>query len=182
MISGSTNRPNSSNPASLKAYSVSMMSNSSSSTTVSAFCSSFSTSSEYAVYAEFGLYVDKHGDPSRSSGIVEWEGTAERVALSSPYILLFDRRFIEIRHMESGRLAQIMLGNHIRCLWDGRGADASMVIRSSDDQDRMAQVAQVHAVISVSQPNAKPRSGIRPSRAVAQHVFKLIPIVPPYMP
>jgi RHO1 GDP-GTP exchange protein 1/2 len=56
---------------------------------------------------EFGLYVDKHGDPSRAAGMMEWEGTAERVALHSPYILLFDSRFIEVRPLEIERLMQI---------------------------------------------------------------------------
>ncbi|KAF9646326.1 hypothetical protein BDM02DRAFT_3188932 [Thelephora ganbajun] len=35
-------------------------------------------------YDEFGLYVDKHGDPSRRIGTVEWEETAERVSWNPP--------------------------------------------------------------------------------------------------
>ncbi|KAE9397959.1 citron-like protein, partial [Gymnopus androsaceus JB14] len=66
-------------------------------------------------YNEFGVYVDKHGDPNRAAGTVEWEGTAERVALHAPYVLLFDSRFIEVRHLETGRLVQIIPGNDIRC-------------------------------------------------------------------
>jgi RHO1 GDP-GTP exchange protein 1/2 len=98
---------------------------------VSALRLSFSASSDPAVFAEFGLYVDKQGDPSRSSVIIEWEGTAEHVALSSPNILLFDSRFIEIRHIETGRLVRIMWGNDVRCLWNYRGLDTSRVVRSA---------------------------------------------------
>ena len=47
----------------------------------------------FSCFTEFGLYVDRHGDPSRSTGTVEWEGTAEKVAWHPPYILLFDSRF-----------------------------------------------------------------------------------------
>ncbi|KAF8902367.1 Dbl-like domain-containing protein [Gymnopilus junonius] len=72
-------------------------------------------------YDEFGLYVDKHGEPCRSFGLIEWEGTAERVAFHPPYVVLFDSRFIEVRHVETGRLAQIIPGNEVRCTWDGRG-------------------------------------------------------------
>src|SRR5258708_37068695 len=64
-----------------------------------------------SVITEFGMYVDRHGDPSRAVITVEWEGTAEKVAYHPPYVLLFDPRFIEIRHVETGRLAQIIPGN-----------------------------------------------------------------------
>jgi RHO1 GDP-GTP exchange protein 1/2 len=131
--------------------------------------------------AEFGLYVDKHGDPSRSTGTIEWEGTAERVALHSPYILLFDSRFIEIRHIETGRLAQIILGNDVRCIWDGRGVNTPMVTPGPEWQDHPAQEAQVHAVMNAIEP--APQAGLgRPSKAVAQHVFELIPTIPLYLP
>ena len=63
------------------------------------------------VSTELGLYVDQHGDPSRGTNTIEWEGIAERVAWHPPYILLFDSRFIEIRHVGTGRLVQIISGN-----------------------------------------------------------------------
>lgn len=121
---------------------------------------------------EFGIYVDKHGDPCRPSGTIEWEGTAERVALHQPYILLFDSRFIEVRHLETGRLAQIIHGNDVRCLWDGRGIGSNSVTTPSFDgrEDMMVQEAQVHAVMNATE------SGSR-SRAIPQHVFELIPTV-----
>ncbi|KAJ7825350.1 CNH domain-containing protein [Mycena olivaceomarginata] len=77
-------------------------------------------------YNEFGVYVDRHGDPRRNGTTIEWEGNAEKVTLHQPYILLFDSRFIEIRHIETGRLVQIIPGNDIRCLWDGRGVGSSI--------------------------------------------------------
>ncbi|KAF9646331.1 hypothetical protein BDM02DRAFT_3065113, partial [Thelephora ganbajun] len=52
---------------------------------------------------------------------VEWEGAAERVAWHPPYTLPFDSRFIEIRHVETGRLVQIVSGNDMRWIWDGWG-------------------------------------------------------------
>src|ERR1700733_1864278 len=44
---------------------------------------------------EFGVYVDRHGDATnRQVGVIEWEGTAERVAFHPPYVVIFDSRFI----------------------------------------------------------------------------------------
>lgn len=130
------------------------------------------------INAEFGVYVDKHGDPSRSAGTIEWEGTAERVALHHPYILLFDPRFIEVRHVETGRLAQVIPGNDIRCIWDGRGVSTNLSIPTTVSEE-MAQEAQVHAVMT--SPDQGPVSGGRP-KTIAQCVFELIPTVPLYPP
>jgi len=129
-------------------------------------------------YNEFGVYVDRHGEPRRNGTTIEWEGNAEKVALHQPYILLFDSRFIEIRNIETGRLVQIIPGNDIRCLWDGRGVTSTIVATPGPDGEP-SQDAQVHAVMSGAEP-AQP--GARPSRAVAQHVFELTPTVPLFLP
>ncbi|THU88754.1 Dbl homology domain-containing protein [Dendrothele bispora CBS 962.96] len=128
-------------------------------------------------YDEFGLYVDKHGDPSRAAGTIEWEGTAERVALHSPYILLFDSRFIEVRHLETGRLVQIIPGNDVRCIWDGRGLSTNNVLSAPihGHDEPVVQEAQVHAVLNAPESTPRPR-------AVIQQVFELVPTVPLYLP
>lgn len=132
------------------------------------------------ISSEFGLYVGKHGEPSRSAGTIEWEGTAERVALHAPYILLFDSRFIEVRHLETGRLAQIIPGNDVRCLWDGRGVSSPSVATPEPGRDDPIQEARVHAVMNAVEPVQPP--GTKPSRAVAQNVFELIPTIPLFLP
>jgi hypothetical protein len=121
------------------------------------------------IKTEFGLYVDKRGNPSRTSGTIEWEGTPERAALHHPYVLLFDSRFIEVRHLETGRLAQIIPGNDMRCVWDGRGLPSET-----------SQEASVHAVMNA--PEGTTTSGSRQSRVVTQHVFELVPTIPLYLP
>ncbi|KAJ7282099.1 Dbl domain-containing protein [Mycena rebaudengoi] len=130
-------------------------------------------------YNEFGVYVDRHGEPRRGASTIEWEGNAERVALHSPYILLFDPRFIEIRNVETGRLAQIIPGNDIRCLWDGRGVSSHIANTPGPEGEPIVQEAQVHVVMNGVEP--PPQPGSRTSRAVAQHVFELIPI-PLFLP
>lgn len=116
---------------------------------------------------------------------IEWEGTAEHVAWHPPYVLLFDSRFIEIRHVETGRLAQIIPGNEMRCIWDGRGTTTSTPVTPGPDgwSEGMTQEPRVHGVMSSSEPTPQPmgpnRGGPRP---VAQHVFELIPTIPLYLP
>ncbi|KAF9269288.1 Dbl homology domain-containing protein [Marasmius fiardii PR-910] len=130
-------------------------------------------------YDEFGLFVNKHGDPSRAAGTIEWEGTAERVAIHSPYILLFDSRFIEIRHLETGRLVQIIPGNDIRCIWDGRGAGPTNHVISTPIHNGQVEPvvpdAQVHAVMNSMEGGPR-------SRAIVQEVFQLVPTVPLFLP
>ncbi|KAG6879934.1 hypothetical protein C0992_009290 [Termitomyces sp. T32_za158] len=123
-------------------------------------------------YDEFGLYVDKHGVPNRQNGTVEWEGTAERVAFHAPYFMIFDTRFIEIRDLATGRLVQIIPGNDLRCIWDGRGVSSS--VTATPPGDHIIQEAQVHAVMNAE---TSPTGASR-SKAVAQRVVELIPTLP----
>ncbi|KAG6841117.1 hypothetical protein C0991_001686 [Blastosporella zonata] len=132
-------------------------------------------------YSVFGVYVDKQGVPSRSSCIVEWEGNAESVAFHAPYVLLFDPRFIEIRHVETGRLSQIVMGHDVRCVWDGRGHSLNNDgTPGANSEDEMVQEAHVHAVYNHPEPVAQTPG--RPLRPVTQHVFELIPTIPLYLP
>lgn len=134
-------------------------------------------------YDEFGVYVDRYGDPSRPTvGLIEWEGTAERVAFHPPYVLLFDSRFIEIRHIDTGRLAQVIQGTDVRCIWDGRGTTSIAPVSTPGPngwQESPSQEARVHAVMRA--PEAPRVPGGR-SASVAQHVFELVPTVPLYLP
>jgi hypothetical protein len=56
--------------------------------------------------------------------LIEFEGRAESFAMVHPYIVAFESEFIEIRHIETGALEQLILGNDIRLLYsdvDSRG-------------------------------------------------------------
>lgn len=131
---------------------------------------------------EFGIYVNKHGAPSRTTGTIEWEGTAERVAMHWPYILLFDSRFIEVRHVSTGLLAQIIPGHEIRCIWDGRGTSGTAATTGAEGfHQPMNLDPRIHAVMSAPEPLGQPGQPGR-TRTVAQHVFELVPTVPLYPP
>jgi hypothetical protein len=137
---------------------------------------------------EFGLWVDRHGDPSRSptASTVEWEGTAERAAHHHPYVLLFDSRFIEIRNVETGRLAQIIPGNDIRCIWDGRGARMPPTQTAGQDgwgaDSGVDQEARVHAVMNAPEQPSQDGRRVARSAVQSQQVVELIPTIPLYLP
>lgn len=70
------------------------------------------------VYANCAVYVNKHGDVSRSV-IMEFVGNAQSAALYGAYLILFDNDFVEIRNAQNGRLKQIIAGREVKCLDDG---------------------------------------------------------------
>ncbi|KAI3607404.1 signal transducer, partial [Moniliophthora roreri] len=92
-------------------------------------------------YDEYGLYVDKQGEPDPDTKI-KWEAVADHVTIHSPYILLFNSHFIEVREIRSGKLVQKIEKNGIRCIWDGREANGSQ-----------PQQARVYAVVDVKDGN-----------------------------
>ncbi|KAI0351270.1 CNH-domain-containing protein [Trametes cingulata] len=127
-------------------------------------------------YDEFGLYVDKRGAPSRSPPTIEWEGVATQAAWHAPYVLLFCSSFIEVRHVESGRLAQIISGQDVRCLWDGRGVVHPEVqgadIGGFHDFDD-PRTPRIHAVMDDSEISSFASAGNGVPRR--QHVVELVP-------
>ncbi|KIK57120.1 hypothetical protein GYMLUDRAFT_774554 [Collybiopsis luxurians FD-317 M1] len=112
-------------------------------------------------YNGFGIYIDKHGHIARE--IIEWESDAQRAAVHAQYVLLFNSRFIEVRHLKTGRLAQIIPGSEIRCIWDGRGESSLSAVND----------AQVYAVMNAPETVGGPQG----PRAIVQQVIELLPIV-----
>ncbi|KAI5791860.1 CNH domain-containing protein [Geopyxis carbonaria] len=69
-------------------------------------------------YEECAVYVNKHGEISRSV-IMEFVGKARTAALYGPYVLIFDPDFVEVRNAQNGRLRQVISGRDVRCIDDG---------------------------------------------------------------
>ncbi|KAI0632704.1 CNH-domain-containing protein [Trametes polyzona] len=133
-------------------------------------------------YDEFGLYVDKRGTPSRSPPLIEWEGLATHAAWHAPYVLLFNPAFIEVRHVESGRLAQIVPGHDVHCVWDGRGlvpAQAQAQVQAQDEFED-PRTPRIHAVMDDSDISAfafaaPGQARVVPAHLGRQHVVELVP-------
>ncbi|CAH7686884.1 CNH domain-domain-containing protein [Phakopsora pachyrhizi] len=68
-------------------------------------------------YEDFAFYVNKNGWRAKSGWIIQWEGHPTAFALHYPFVLAFEPSFIEVRHVESGSLAQIIPGPNIRHLF-----------------------------------------------------------------
>ncbi|KAK7025031.1 Rho guanyl-nucleotide exchange factor [Favolaschia claudopus] len=66
-------------------------------------------------YDEFAFYVNKTGRRSRKEFMVFWEGTP--TALHEPYVLAFEPSFVEIRHIETGLMSQVIQGSNLRLLF-----------------------------------------------------------------
>ncbi|KAI7848142.1 CNH domain-containing protein [Circinella umbellata] len=67
-------------------------------------------------YNEMAFYIDKKGRRARPDWMIRWEGQPTSFALNFPYIAAFDSTFIEVRHMDTGDLVQVIPGKNIRCL------------------------------------------------------------------
>lgn len=48
---------------------------------------------------------------------IEWEGRPDSFALVHPYIIAVENDLIEIRHVETGALEQLIFGDNIRLLY-----------------------------------------------------------------
>jgi len=68
-------------------------------------------------YDEFAFYVNKNGWRSRNNWIIHWEGFPTSFALHMPYILAFESKFVEVRHVDTGALHQVITGVNLRCLF-----------------------------------------------------------------
>ena len=71
-------------------------------------------------FEECAVYVNKHGDISRSV-VMEFVGRAKSACLYNQYLILVDDDFVEIRDAQNGRLKQVITGKDIRLLDDGGG-------------------------------------------------------------
>ncbi|KAG4304085.1 hypothetical protein PORY_002449 [Pneumocystis oryctolagi] len=69
-------------------------------------------------YDEMAFFVDKNGWATKHNWMIIWEGLPNSFALFYPYLLAFEESFIEIRHVETTALVQVILGNNIRKLYD----------------------------------------------------------------
>ncbi|KAI7896137.1 CNH domain-containing protein [Mucor mucedo] len=67
-------------------------------------------------YSELAFYIDKKGKRVRKDWSISWEGNPTAFSFRFPYVVAFNTNFIEVRHMDTGDLLQVIPGNNIRCL------------------------------------------------------------------
>lgn len=69
-------------------------------------------------YQQCAVYVNKHGDVSRSV-VMEFVGIAHTACLYGKFLILFNEDFVEVRNAMNGRLRQVIPGHHVVCIDDG---------------------------------------------------------------
>ncbi|KAI9305396.1 CNH domain-containing protein [Cunninghamella echinulata] len=68
-------------------------------------------------YNDFAFLVDYKGCYStKFYEKIDWIGTPHSVAFYDPYIIAFDHQLIEIRHVETGELVQVISGTTMQSL------------------------------------------------------------------
>jgi CNH domain-containing protein len=126
-------------------------------------------------FTEFGLYVNRYGDLNPTKGTIEWEIIADHVAYHPPYVLVFNACFIEVRHIESGRLCQIISGRSLQCTWNGYGS--SVPLSRPDSGGTWGEIpahgTSVYGVMRTGDWSHEPHI----AGAVSQSVFELVPTV-----
>ncbi|WFD45329.1 RHO1 GDP-GTP exchange protein 2 [Malassezia psittaci] len=91
-------------------------------------------------YNEFAFYVNKNGWRSKGNWLIHWEGNPTSFALHHPYVLAFEPNFVEVRHVETGVLHQVITGQNLHCLF----ADA---VNFSYGVSRVPHAARSHSKV-----------------------------------
>lgn len=60
-------------------------------------------------YDEFAFYVNRNGQRARSNWIIRWVGTPSAFKFEYPYVLAFDSQFIEVYHVETAAIVQVII-------------------------------------------------------------------------
>jgi hypothetical protein len=82
--------------------------------------------SEFLVaYQQCAVYVNKHGDVSRSV-VMEFVGSAHTACLYGKFLILFNDDFVEVRNAMNGRLRQVIPGHNVVCIDDGSKMPGSL--------------------------------------------------------
>ncbi|CAG7925582.1 unnamed protein product [Penicillium olsonii] len=76
-------------------------------------------------YQQCAVYVNKHGDVSRSV-VMEFVGSAHTACLYGKFLILFNDDFVEVRNAMNGRLRQVIPGHNVVCIDDGSKMPGSL--------------------------------------------------------
>ncbi|KAJ3217106.1 RHO1 GDP-GTP exchange protein 2 [Dinochytrium kinnereticum] len=82
-------------------------------------------------YNECGFYVDKLGRRTRGDFLFNWAGSPTAFAYIGQYILAFESTFIEVWHIDSGNLQQVLPMSNLTAL----NVDPDSVLGVTDDND-----------------------------------------------
>ncbi|KAF2730965.1 hypothetical protein EJ04DRAFT_555033 [Polyplosphaeria fusca] len=73
-------------------------------------------------YDECAVYIDKHGEVSRNY-VLDYAGKVHNIAIWGKYLALFHENFVEVRNVQTSRRVQVIEGDHVRLVDDGKRFD-----------------------------------------------------------
>ncbi|KAI1296262.1 RHO1 GDP-GTP exchange protein 2 [Mortierella claussenii] len=122
--------------------------------------SMFKISSDFFLmcYTDFAFTMTKNGNLAKTE-LIEFEGRAESFAMVYPYIIAFESQLIEIRHIETGALEQLILGDNIRLLHSGEDLKGNPMIHILMNDPTKGDIRQV---VRLNKVAPKPRTLLTP--------------------
>ncbi|KAI8384468.1 CNH domain-containing protein [Radiomyces spectabilis] len=84
-------------------------------------------------YNKFAFYVNNRNGSlvqrgeGRSPLLCEWEGNPDHIVYQHPYVIAVDQQFIEVRHVDTGELVQIIPGENIRLTYYNGGGETPVI-------------------------------------------------------
>ncbi|KAI8852236.1 CNH domain-containing protein [Chytridium lagenaria] len=82
-------------------------------------------------FNECGFYVDNFGRRTRGNFLLNWAGSPSSFAYMNPYVLAFESTFIEVWHVETGNLQQVLPMNNLAAV----NTKAESVLAVTDDAE-----------------------------------------------
>ncbi|KAG0047494.1 RHO1 GDP-GTP exchange protein 2 [Gryganskiella cystojenkinii] len=126
-------------------------------------------------YTDFAFLMTKKGELAKKE-LIEWEGRPESFALAYPYIIAIEAGLIEIRHIETGALEQLILGNNIRRLYSTVDHNGNAVIQLLMSDPNNAEVRQI-VKLRQCHPGAKSDNGyLNPKDSLNSRNGKVTPV------
>lgn len=112
------------------------------------------------VYEDCAVYVDKHGDVSRTL-VMQYSGKqkkAKGASMYGQYLILFNEDYVEVRNAENGRLRQIIAGRDVKCLdygvrgpTGGNSATSQQLGQVGEESNGTVKISMTHPEISGTQ-------------------------------
>lgn len=99
----------------------------------------------FSTLLDFAFLMTKKGELAKKE-LIEWEGRPESFAMAYPYIVAFEAGLIEIRHIETGALEQLILGNNIKRLYstvDFQGNAVIQLLMSDPNNPDVRQIVKL---------------------------------------
>ncbi|KAF8339639.1 uncharacterized protein EI90DRAFT_3117436 [Cantharellus anzutake] len=99
----------------------------------------------------FGCYITKHGSPTRKNGFVRWETPIHSFVARGPHVLLVGHTDIEVRHIPTGRLIQLIEGKEVRLLQKlAKGDGPTLVARRGGKDDDFGLSDELIEIVETS--------------------------------